>query len=123
MTNHFVFVYGTLKQGKGNNWILAKAGYKEAHFVRPDQVYGRMFNLGSYPAVTEGTDAIHGEIWRVSNPMLERLDQFEGVPHLYSRLATRTFNGTKCWIYMMPGLYKNQKTPRKATYIPSGIWE
>lgn len=45
-----------------------------------------MFSFGSFPALTEdGSDAIVGELYAVSDDDLRRLDQLEGVPNFYQR--------------------------------------
>mgnify|MGYP001572222144 CR=1 FL=1 len=114
MSNHFIFVYGTLKQGKGNNYLLCNDT-----FLKEDTVKGRMYNLGNYPAVTYGDDIIHGELWRISKHSLLKLDRLEGVPYLYQRIKTKTSDGRIVWIYIQGHL----SLPERAKYLPSGIWE
>ncbi|MBX3423145.1 MAG: gamma-glutamylcyclotransferase [Pirellulaceae bacterium] len=86
-----VFVYGTLKRGqcRENCWPLAPQR------VRAGWTFGRLFDLGAYPALLEGKDRIAGEVWSYCELDLPRvlqvLDQIEvtgqpGIPNEYDRI-------------------------------------
>ena len=75
--NHLVFVYGTLKRGCCNHgWI--RGGF----FVGEAQTEAgfRMYDLGGYPGMYEAPGnglSIRGELWRVTDEGLSRLDILE----------------------------------------------
>jgi gamma-glutamylcyclotransferase (GGCT)/AIG2-like uncharacterized protein YtfP len=82
-----IFVYGTLKLGFGNNYLLKKQKYVGEAITKP--IY-RLWNLGSYPGMTEDRvdgKAIKGELWEVSDIAIKALDRLECVPSLYRRVA------------------------------------
>lgn len=73
-----LFVYGTLKRG----------GCR-AHHLRGQEFLGtartapkyRMYNCGEYPGLVEAEDGlpIEGELWRIDEACLKKLDEVEGV--------------------------------------------
>jgi len=83
-----LFIYGTLKRGGANHARLAGQQYLgEARTVAGFTLY----SLVDYPGlVAEPSDqaGVTGELWRVNNACLERLDAFEGLTEgLYVRAA------------------------------------
>jgi gamma-glutamylcyclotransferase (GGCT)/AIG2-like uncharacterized protein YtfP len=91
-----VFVYGTLKRGQVREscWPLAPLS------IRPCYVRGALFDLGPYPALTEGEDWIVGELWSFLAPQLATtlaaLDRIEGyqvgrTDNLYERCVLSTY--------------------------------
>jgi gamma-glutamylcyclotransferase (GGCT)/AIG2-like uncharacterized protein YtfP len=72
-----IFVYGTLKHGESRelNWPRPTLKIERA------TTRGRIYNLGSYPAMTEGIEKIEGELWYVLSDDLEvtlaALDEIE----------------------------------------------
>ncbi len=77
-------VYGTLKKGFHNNYMLKDSQYVGKWNLPPNYT---MLNLGSYPGVVPGGNTpVRGEVWEVSEEVLKRLDQFEGHPHLFKRV-------------------------------------
>ncbi len=98
MSNN-VFVYGSLKQGYGNNRLLATAT-----FVCKDQTVDERFDLrcwGSYPAVYKDSDgtAVIGELYEVSDGTMENLDCLEGYPSFYNREKVSLRSGVEAWMY------------------------
>lgn len=83
-----LFIYGTLKRGASNHAVLADQHYLGDARTPPGY---RLFIVADYPGlVRDPTDrrGVHGEIWEVNRPALDRLDAFEGVPEkLYRRDA------------------------------------
>jgi gamma-glutamylaminecyclotransferase len=80
-----LFVYGTLMSGQKSNDLLAGQ-----EFVRPAQtmpIY-RLYGLGWHPGLvvdrTSGL-SVRGELWSVDDKTLAKLDEYEGVPHWYTR--------------------------------------
>ena len=77
-----LFVYGTLMRGQ------------RAHSLLDGGIYGgryllfnhAMYDLGSYPAVVEeDEESVLGELWFVTDEMMQRLDDYEG--SLYKRVS------------------------------------
>lgn len=91
-----VFVYGTLRRG-GSNHRLLRTSRRLGAWVTP-RAY-RMLDLGAYPGVVYGEDAIHGEVYAVSPAVLRRLDALEDHPWRYRRRPLDTPWGT-AWIYI-----------------------
>lgn len=79
-----VFVYGSLKKGFGLDHLL-----KTSQFIGEGVTKKGKFEMftpnDAWPAIVQGRYRIKGEVYRVSPETIERLDQAEGVPHLYER--------------------------------------
>lgn len=79
-----VFVYGTLKNGYGNHYLLRDSAFLgkgttiEDHFT--------MFDGGFPYVINEGRFHVRGEVYEVNNErVMESLDRLEGVPTHYQR--------------------------------------
>ena len=73
----FVVVYGTLKKGGQFHGYM-----KDADYIEDVEVDGfRMYDTGfGYPAVVESDEhSFRGELYKVSEDILKRLDKVEGV--------------------------------------------
>ena len=72
----FVFVYGTLKRGYGNNRLLTRSTFVSEGVVRNH----RLYNSGFPVATPSEGDSITGEVWDIgdSKDTLENLDSLEG---------------------------------------------
>jgi gamma-glutamylcyclotransferase (GGCT)/AIG2-like uncharacterized protein YtfP len=72
------FVYGTLKQGQSNYPLVAEA----VRAVIPATIRGRLYDVGPFPALAEGDEAVRGEVLLVEPTELPRLltvlDALEG---------------------------------------------
>ncbi len=85
MSKTVLFVYGTLKSGLSNNYRLG-----DGEFVGPAKtlpIY-RLYGLGWHPGMV--VDKVHGlavegELWSIDAVTLQKLDEFEGVPHFFTR--------------------------------------
>ncbi|MCZ7583327.1 MAG: gamma-glutamylcyclotransferase [Deltaproteobacteria bacterium] len=78
-----LFVYGTLKRGQRNHFLMREARFLGEAVTAP--LY-TLLNLGPFPGmVPGGTTAVHGELYEVGRELLARLDRHEGVPRLYIR--------------------------------------
>lgn len=109
---HLVFVYGTLRRGERNHHLLVNAQSLGNHTTSP--VYD-LYDLGSYPAVSEGHGAIFGEVYLVDDHTLEQLDYIEDVPVTYRREQIETIFGL-AWIYIY------QDVSQLDVLIASGDW-
>ena len=87
---HKVFVYGTLKQGHGNNRLL------EGSLFCGKAITNNTFKMydGGFPYVVDdntigGNYPVIGEVYEVDDATLKRLDGLEGVAYdHYQRIIT-----------------------------------
>lgn len=87
MNTIYLFVYGTLKRGQPQNRLLEGEDFVGS--VRTLPRY-RLYANGQYPCLVEDEEngiCVEGELWRVRESTLEKLDKYEGVPDLYERRA------------------------------------
>ncbi|UPQ88272.1 gamma-glutamylcyclotransferase family protein [Vibrio sinaloensis] len=109
---HLVFVYGTLRSGESNHYLLEHSQCL-GHYTTP-AIYS-LYDLGPYPAVIEGRDAIVGEVYLVDQRTLEQLDRLEDIPVTYRREQIETPFGL-AWIYLY------QDSSQLDVLIASGDW-
>lgn len=112
-----VFVYGTLKKGQPNHYLL-----QDADFLGECVLSGgyRMVNLGWYPGVVRQTkdgQDVQGEVYRVDQPTFHSLDALEGHPTFYSRVKVPT-PWKNAWIYTLPEAYLDGRYPD----VEGGQW-
>jgi gamma-glutamylaminecyclotransferase len=81
---HLVFVYGTLRQSRGNHQLLEGALF---HGVGNTKQKYAMYLVGGFPHVisTEQRYPIVGELYAVDDEILKKLDRLEGHPIYYAR--------------------------------------
>ncbi len=94
-----VFVYGTLKTGQGNHWIIE--GCKGMRGMAP----GMSMHAGTaFPFAMRGDGVIKGELYEVDDAKLAELDRLEGHPRFYHRERTAVydedFKRHEAWIYL-----------------------
>jgi gamma-glutamylcyclotransferase (GGCT)/AIG2-like uncharacterized protein YtfP len=80
-----VFVYGTLKRSGSNHHLLAGQEFVGEAQTLP--LY-RLYDSGPHPCLVENRQfgtAVRGEVWKVDDETLTRLDAFEEVSHTFSR--------------------------------------
>jgi gamma-glutamylcyclotransferase (GGCT)/AIG2-like uncharacterized protein YtfP len=110
--DHLVFVYGTLRGGRGNyQRLLTTSECLGEHGVDGWDMY----DLGHFPAIVKGSGSVTGDVFRVTPATFARLDMLEGYPRFYDREFIETPVGN-AWVY-----YHNE-TPRHAEPVPSGDW-
>ena len=111
---HKVFVYGTLKQGYHNHYLLEGCKFEEA------EAEGFNLHASAYlPYAVPGEGTIKGELYEVDNEVLKRLDRLEGHPRYYRRIKTsvRTaLEQIEAWLYICP-------SAARYPIIGSGNWE
>lgn len=97
---HKVFVYGSLKTGLHNHWLLENSKFIE--FAQTQDSVFEMVSFDSFPGVLEnGSFAIQGELYEVEDEVLEWLDQLEGNGSFYQRKITLLANGQRAWMYVL----------------------
>lgn len=120
--NHLVAVYGTLKKGYGNNYLLSNQKY-----------LGRGKTLSKYPLNTKGLPYLYNEkgvghnvvvdVYQVSDANLKQLDRLEQHPHWYRRELTNIRLTkkvvVKCWVYFMIQNPRDKSLPMLESYIYS----
>lgn len=111
--SQLLFVYGTLKRGLANHPHLAGASHAgEAQMAGID-----LHDLGPFPMAIDGDGRIHGELYRLAEEQLARLDRFEGVPRLYQRELRPLVDGRSAWIYL-----GRPRQVRHAPRLQQGRW-
>ena len=124
----FLFTYGTLMSGQPAAYML-----RSAELIGPGRIQARLYDFGAFPAAMPGAqgDVVFGELYRVSEPMLESLDRYEGFqpdsafPSLYKRVRARVYGpdglNENAWVYFCDADYfssMRDDSPR----IESGDW-
>lgn len=112
----YLFVYGSLKKGFENEYILEKAKYiSKAITVRKFAMYEA--NGGEYPYLLKDKPLNHieGELYKIARKdLLKKIDIFEGSPDYYTResieIKSRSFtNNKRAFTYF----YINKKDHKK----------
>lgn len=82
ISNHNVFVYGTLMRGEANHeYYLTDESFKGNASASGFEMY----DIGAFPGIVPGDGVIPGEIYEVDDETLQRLDYLEGEGSLYIR--------------------------------------
>ncbi len=111
-----LFVYGTLKRGFHNHYVLGDAKFIGDYITKP--VYTMLDIRGAFPALRlGGTTAIIGEVYDIND--LELVDQLEGYPTLYDRSEIATDYGN-AWVYHFDF---NNPLAIGSTKIEDGNWK
>jgi gamma-glutamylcyclotransferase (GGCT)/AIG2-like uncharacterized protein YtfP len=84
-------VYGTLRNGFGNNRLLQNDYVEYMGEERTAPNY-KMVSLGGFPGVIpNGEQSILIEVFKVKSPVVERnLDSLEGYPRFYQKMEIET---------------------------------
>ena len=124
---HRLFVYGSLKFGENNhNRIFSGYDIK----ITSAWTYGMLYDLGYFPALTEGNNKVYGELIEFDDPgILQKIDRLEGYvgrnnpDNFYDRLKINVFVNSNtpitAWIYLM-----TKEKIQDIIYEPvqSGVW-
>jgi gamma-glutamylaminecyclotransferase len=110
-----VLVYGTLMRGEPAHGLLADARF--VRLARTDPVF-TLVSLGPYPAMLPGGRVcVRGELYKVDEGMLGRLDRYEGVPRLYRRDEVALRGGARAQAYILA-----RRRSERDHVIASGDW-
>lgn len=135
----YAFVYGTLKYGYPNNFLLREADLigeaitKSKNFIMwceeyfPYVKYSKSsINLKTRRNnITLKPGHILGELYQIDKKILKSLDILEGHPDFYKRakvditLLDYYSNPIKSWIYLIPN---NPEYIRPGSYYKNNIW-
>jgi len=116
-----VFVYGTLKEGYGNNRLLAGAKFLGNHTVKRGRFC--LLNLGWFPGVVMReryglSTPVTGEVYEVDDGTFKALDGLEGYPTMYDRIEIETKYGD-AWMYV----YNDHRESINASHVcKEGVW-
>lgn len=110
-----VFVYGTLKQGCRNHYLLTDAAFVGEVWTKPKCL---MYDCGRFPALVESEQGqrVFGELYEVAPPLLAQLDLLEEVPNQYKRSTIELEDGSFAQAYFY--LRSTEGCP-----ICEGIWK
>jgi gamma-glutamylcyclotransferase (GGCT)/AIG2-like uncharacterized protein YtfP len=93
MSNHHVFVYGTLRKGEKYSYYLHEAECLEENCAMKGQLYDTGWG---YPALVSESSKkpVKGELYRVTSEQLKELDKLEdyeenGTNNLYERILAK----------------------------------
>ena len=99
-----VFVYGTLKEGFHNHYVLSGAEY----LGTGKTVHKYALYVDGIPFVLKGEaeSTISGEVYSVDSETLAKLDRLERHPEWYCREQVDVVidgdSTEKCWLYFFP---------------------
>lgn len=111
-----LFVYGTLKKGFSRNSVLSDSKYLGEFKTKPSFT---MVDLGFFPGIIEkGNTSIIGELYVVSQKVLQLCDEMEGHPNFYFRKKIILENELEVWCYLLD---KNQYEDKLK--VQTGIWK
>lgn len=118
MNKHFVFIYGTLRQGSAGSMSTR---FPNSKFIAEAKVNGSLYDLGSYPGLLldESNATVVGEVYEVDDDLVNQLDEFEGSSNYVRKQVEVSFAGqkTNCWTYEPDAeFYRFEKL------IASGDW-
>lgn len=109
---HPLFVYGTLKRGFGNNYLLSSGLFlTEATTFRKFTLYSPSFPIAVGPKEDEWALPVRGEVWEVDDNTLSRVDRLEGHPNWYQRKQIKLTNNLTAWMYIQQDKQSLSKMP------------
>lgn len=96
-----LFVYGTLRRGCGNDW--ARLLERTSEFLGHGRIRGTLYRVAHYPGLKEedSNSRVCGELWRVPEDVLARLDEYEGEEYdRVERLIETESGPVRAWVYL-----------------------
>ena len=105
MSEHLVFVYGSLKSGFHNHHLMEGAELVCETRTRDPAWLLSQFNSRSkpgafVPGVETGDGYVTGEVYKVDDAGLEKLDKLEENGTRYQRREVSFENGVVAWMYV-----------------------
>ena len=94
-----VFVYGTLRAGEPNHYLLDH--HAMVRRARTEPAF-ELVSLGAFPAmIAGGATAVVGEVYDVDAVTLAALDRLEGHPRFYRRTRIALEDGAAVETYLL----------------------
>jgi gamma-glutamylcyclotransferase (GGCT)/AIG2-like uncharacterized protein YtfP len=134
-TKMYLFVYGSLRRGFPNHFLLEKSIYMGTYST-VDKYYMIGQVSKSFPYVVaeaefEGQPSTHiiGELYDIDADVLKDLDDLEGHPDFYTRRLVRATdelgnNIYSAYVYILenPEIIRGLKNNNRFELVPSGDW-
>lgn len=102
----YVFVYGTLKRGRGNNRLLSTSTYIGETSTKEKFALGNVGFPYAFPEsivpdkYSKLLFPVRGEVWKIEDhSSADSLDHLEGYPVHYDRTIIETQDYGKAWMY------------------------
>lgn len=120
MSGRLYAVYGTLRQGFGNNRLLQNE-HSQYLGTQTLNIPFKMVSMGGFPGLVSTPDVTRDitiEVFRVTDAGVEdRLDGLEGYPGWYDKQTIETKWGT-AFVYT-----QTEAQVRRAPLVESGDWK
>ena len=118
MSEHLIFIYGSLRRGCARSMAMR---FPSAKFIGEAEARGSLYDLGEYPGLvlSESDSPVVGEVYEVDDETLKQLDEFEASSNYLRKQAAVSLGAdkTECWTYEPdPAFYSFH------TQISSGDW-
>jgi gamma-glutamylaminecyclotransferase len=114
----YIFVYGSLKTGFGNHWLLSEKGLVGEGATASGIV---LHCDGGFPFAVRGDGVAYGEVFQITSSILDDMDYLEGHPAWYKRemveIALENGEIHDAWIYLNP------QEAKSLPALSSGRWE
>jgi len=115
--NELVFVYGTLRMGCGNNYLLRNARYLGERLTKDFYhmtVSGCVPFIDVAPLTSNFKAQVKGDLFLVTDEeTMEDLDALEGHPDWYCRKVMELASGEPAWIYLNDAAHENPYLPNE----------
>ena len=103
--NKRLFVYGSLKIGFYNNYLLSNSILENRKVMLPAFA---MYLIGNYPGIIENTKYnVYGESYFVNKKILVELDKLENAYNFFRKELYVKINSVydKAWVYVYHGKF------------------
>lgn len=129
----FLFVYGTLMSAASDELgrPMRERLQREARSLGAAAIHGRLYDLGDYPGLRDGTgngEVVHGEVFRLDDPeaVFLWLDAYESIvpndpaasEYERARRSVTLADGTT----VTASVYLYRTQPAQEGYRPDGRW-
>jgi gamma-glutamylcyclotransferase (GGCT)/AIG2-like uncharacterized protein YtfP len=114
-----VFVYGSLKKGFHNNYLLGKSKLvAEGTLPRV-----KMLRLWGFPGLVDGKGGAEGEVYEIDDLTLATLDRLEGVAYGFYKRETREVDVKGSDKKMACEVYLYGREIGDEEVVESGVWK
>lgn len=116
-----LFVYGSLKRGEPNHWLIQRQG---CQFIRVDQTTRNydLWQIGCLPVmVQDGDSVIWGEVWTVPDRAWSSVRKIER-GHIEAEITLRSGEPATAFVQTHGFITRMSDTMVKMRKIESGRW-